>query len=270
MISYKIATEKDVNSIKELWTNAFKEKPEAVDLYLSKIFPNNTCYLAFYNDSLIGMLHFIYGNVNGKKAVYLYAVATEKTHQNRGVMKGLLNYALSNVDAEICVTLPADDSLYNYYGKFGFVPLKSNTSVLTRDEVIKLSKPYAMQEVFVNGYCGIRNRIFKNNFLSWNNNFIDYAFEYNKLYGAKVVKNNFGYAVFYEKDFTCNVLELVCDDKNVPFLLTDILSGTTSTCFKFHLSPNQKCIESKSETFGMVKYLSDYQTDNIYLGLTLE
>ena len=42
------------------------------------------------------------------------------------------------------------------------------------------------------------------NFLCWNNKYIDFAFEYNKIYGAKVIKSNFGYAIAYEKELIMN------------------------------------------------------------------
>ena len=271
MINYRQAVIEDVNFLKELWLNVFQDKKTAVDLFFERIFTTEIAFVAVDKDNKpVSMLYLLPALVNGHKACYLYAAATEESYRGKGIMGNLIDYALKNTDAELCVTLPATESLYDFYGKFGFEKLKSNIAHLNREEVALLAKPYPVSDLFVSGYAGIRNRILESDFLFWNNNHIDYAFEYNKIYGAKVIKSNFGYAIAYEQDGACIVSEIIGADENIPNLLTDILSEFSSKEFYFHLSPNQKFVKSQAETFAMVKFLADYKPENIYCGLTLD
>lgn len=270
MIEYRKAVENDVNSLKKLWLKVFEDKEIAVELFFQRIFNADISYVAVDGEKIVSMLYLLPSLVNGHKACYLYAVATDESYRGQGIMGNLIEYALNNSDAELCVTLPATESLYDFYGKFGFEKLTSSFSHISREDVTALAKPYPLNDLFVSGYAGIRNRVLKDNFLFWNNNRIDYAFEYNKIYGAKVLKSNFGYAIAYEKDGICTVSEIIATKENVPNLLTDILTEFSSKEFYFHLSPNQKFFKSTPKTFGMVKYLTDYKPENIYCGLTLD
>ena len=270
MIEYKTAVTEDISSLKELWLNVFNDTETAVDLFFERKFTSDIAYIAKDGETLVSMLYLLPSMVNGHKACYLYAAATKKEYRNQGIMEALINFALKSTDYELCVALPATDSLYNFYSKFGFQKLNANSATLCREELTAIAKPYQLQDVYINGYCGIRNRVLKSDFLFWNNEHIDYACKYNEIYGAKVIKNNFGYAVAYEENGVGTVAEFICHDKNAPEMITDILSEFSSKEFRFHLSPNQHFVKSQKKTYGMVKYLSEYKVENIYCGLTLD
>lgn len=270
MIEYRKAVNEDVISLKELWLNTFEDIQIAVELFFERKFTDNIAYVATENQQIVSMLYLLPASVNGIKACYLYGAATKETYRGQGIMTKLIDFSLKNTDAEMCVLLPAKESLYDFYGKLGFEKLTCNTAKLTREEVTTLAKPYVMQDLIVNNYCGIRNRVLKKDFLFWNNNHINYTFEYNKIYGAKIIKSNYGYVIAYEVNDTCFVSELICDDKNAPYILTDLLSEFSSKEFIFHLAPSQQFVKSQTKIFGMVKYLSDYKPANVYCGLTLD
>lgn len=272
MIKLRISEEKDINSLKELFKNVFNENDEALELFFKRIFKPEICYVCYEGEELVSMVYIIPTTLNGRKAGYLYAAATKDEFRGAGIMKGLIHYALSITAQEVCVTLPASDALYDYYRGLGFKELTSNSAELTRSELEVIAKPYEVAELVVGGYCGIRNRVLKDNFLFWNNNFINYAFEYNELYGAKIIKNNFGYAIAYDEGGCCYVSELICDERNLGFMITDLLSEFKNEKFKFHLSPNQNYFGEKSspERFAMMKSITGYKPDEVYVGLTLE
>ncbi len=272
MIKLRISEEKDINSLKELFKNVFDENDEALELFFKRIFEPEICYVCYEGDELISMVYIIPTTLNGRKAGYLYAAATKDEFRGAGIMKGLIHYALSITAQEVCITLPASDSLYDYYGGLGFKPLTSNTAKLTRAELEDMKKPFEEAELVVGGYCGIRNRVLKDNFLFWNNNFINYAFEYNELYGAKIIKNNYGYAVAYDEGERCYISEFICGDRNAPYMIHALLNVFSNDKFVFHLSPNQKFFGGKSEPerFAMMKSITGYKPENVYVGLSLE
>lgn len=271
MIEMRYASDDDVNSLKELYTSSFDEKPEAVELFFKRIFVPENCYIAVDKDELIAMVHMLPTTVNGKNARYLYAAATKTEFRGMGIMDGLIKAALSVYAPEICVTLPADEHLYDYYRRFNFKPLEIDFAELSRNELEEMAVPYEEQELVLENYCGIRNRVLKDNFLFWNNNHINYAFEYNSIYGARIIKTNLGYAVFYEENGVCEVNELICADNNFARIISVILENSDSEKFIFRLSPNQKFFkDTKTEKFAMARYATRYEPDFIYAGLTLE
>ncbi len=271
MLKLRVSEKEDVSSLKELFKSVFDENEKALELFFKRIFKPEICYVCYDGETLAAMVYIIPTTINSRKAGYLYAAATKDEFRGAGIMKGLIHYALSITAQEVCVTLPASDSLYDYYRKLGFAELTANTAQLSRSEIEKLAKPFELSELVVGGYCGIRNRALKDNFLFWNNNYIDCAFEYNALYGAKIIKNNFGYAVAYDEGEFCYVSEFICDDRNAPFMLTELLSEFDNGIFKFHLSPNQKFFKnSKPERYAMMKSITGYKPESVYLGLGLE
>lgn len=273
MIEYKQSVTEDVSSLKELWREAFDEDEVQLNSFFDNIFSPQIAFAAKDNEKLVAMVYMLPTMVNGIKSAYLYAAATKKDYQGQGIMSGLIDYGINNSNIELCFTMPASPSLYSYYAKLGFVPLKQSNTYCSRKDLLQIAKNYEQEEIIVNSYCGIRNRVLKNNFLFWNNNHIDFALNYEESYGSKVIKNNFGYALLSE-DEVCTVSELICDEKNIPYMINDILKNTNCESFVFRLSENQSNIftniNNSIENYGMVKYLSDYKPDNIYLGLLLD
>ncbi|MEE3334494.1 MAG: GNAT family N-acetyltransferase [Ruminococcus sp.] len=270
MIELRVSRESDINSLKELYKSCFEESDEALELFFKRIYKPEICYIVENCGELLSMLYLLDTSVNGRKAGYLYAAATKPEARGGGLMDGLINFAMATSGAELCVTLPASDELYGYYQKLGFKPLTANIARVTRCELERHAVDYNREDVFVNNYCGIRNRVLKNNFLFWNNNHINYAFDYNALYGAKIIKNNFGYLIAYEDNDVCEVSEIICDRHNAAYMFSDLLNITKADRFIFRLSPNQDYLPGEPERFAMAKYKTNYRPDDIYAGLTLE
>ena len=270
MIEMRYASAEDFSSVKELYLACFDEKPEAAELFFERIYKPENCFIAVERGELIAMLNLLPTKLNGRDARYLYAACTKEEYRGIGIMDGLVKAALSVYAPEICVTLPADDGLYNYYRRFKFKELTVNQANLSRAELEKFAVPYEEDELLVDGYCGIRNRVLKDNFLFWNNNHIGFAFDYNALYGAKIIKSNIGYAIAYENDGLCEVTEFICADENAPKLLGVLLRESGCERFSFRLSPNQKFLPAEPARFAMARYATRYEPDFIYSGLTLE
>ncbi len=243
MIELRVSRESDINSLKELYKSCFEESDEALELFFKRIYKPEICYIVENCGELLSMLYLLDTSVNGRKAGYLYAAATKPEARGGGLMDGLINFAMATSGAELCVTLPASDELYGYYQKLGFKPLTANIARVTRCELERHAVDYNREDVFVNNYCGIRNRVLKNNFLFWNNN---------------------------EDNDVCEVSEIICDRHNAAYMFSDLLNITKADRFIFRLSPNQDYLPGEPERFAMAKYKTNYRPDDIYAGLTLE
>ncbi len=268
MIEIKRAAESDYNSVKELWKNVFGDSDEYIELFLKRNY--EYCWVESDGTELMSMLFALPTKVNGRNATYLYACATAESFRGMNLMHGLIQSALAATLSELCVVLPAEDSLYDYYARLGFHSLKVNVAEHSREELLAMAKPFEQDELVVTSYCGIRNRVLKDNFLFWNNSQIETAFELAEIYGSRVLRTNFGYALLSEENGVCEVSELICADENTPYLLSAILSASESGRFRFRLSPNQHFFKTTEERFGAVKYLTGYRPENIYSGLTME
>lgn len=269
MIKYRRTITDDANSLKELWVWAFQEKPQAVDMFFQN-YNSYTAFVAEEKGSIVSMLFFLDTMIDGRKAGYLYAAATSEKYRCRGIMRSLIDFAINNSNYELFVTLPAEKTLYSFYEKLGFKAATSTFANLSNEEMEYFAKAYEPQELIVKNYCGIRNSVLKENFLFWNNNHINYAFDYADLYGGKVIKNNFGYAVIFTENGICEVSEIICHKDNLPFMLYDIINTAGADSYSLHLPSNIEFDDLTTMEYGMVKSLNGDIPNNIYFGLTLE
>lgn len=111
---YRIATEKDIPGIVQLWREAFHETP---------VLPDCISFVAQIDGVIAGMLHALPQVLRGSadhKAAYLYAIATKEQYRGQGICRGLMAYAELTLDADCCVLVPANDGLFDFYRELGY------------------------------------------------------------------------------------------------------------------------------------------------------
>ncbi|MDD6572502.1 MAG: GNAT family N-acetyltransferase [Thermoflexaceae bacterium] len=139
MISF--AGKEDVSALKKLWKEAFSEEAFAGIFYDMIFYSGMSEEVKILVDrqvnngkesesEIISMLHYIpccYENGNTKcNGAYLYALATDRRYRGRGIMGEMIEYAKQMADEQkkdFLYLIPAEDSLYGYYEKFGFETL---------------------------------------------------------------------------------------------------------------------------------------------------
>ena len=111
---YRIATEKDIPGITQLWQEAFHETP---------VLPDCISFVGEEDGEVVCMLHALPQMLKARhdhKAYYLYAIATKKAYRGRGLCRSLMAYAEQTLDADCCVLVPASESLFDFYGSLGY------------------------------------------------------------------------------------------------------------------------------------------------------
>lgn len=139
MISF--AGKEDVSALKKLWKEAFLEDTFAGMFYDVIFYSGMSEEVKILVDrqvnngkesesEIISMLHYIpccYENGNTKcNGAYLYALATDRRYRGHGIMGDMIEYAKQMADEQkkdFLYLMPAEDSLYGYYEKFGFETL---------------------------------------------------------------------------------------------------------------------------------------------------
>ena len=262
----------DISQLKKLWLESFSEKPEALDLFFCKNINNMSVYCAKEDNKIVSAVYLVNCSLNGKKAHYLCAASTKMEFRRRGIMTGLIKYALDAAKSEgDCYSLlfPADQSekLYSFYGRLGYLPnCKSKTVRLSRAELIT-DKPQITAKP---DYQALQKQCFGNNFLLWNNNFVDFAVEYYKIYNIKAVFSQNSFALIEESGNISNVF--YCMYKDFESLKALLLKNTKSNSFFLTISPNEPMFfDIPNQKYGMIKTLDEKEKtpQDVYIGINL-
>jgi len=132
----------DAEELKGLWCDVFGDPPELVDAFLS-LLPEMGCgCVAEHDGRILGAAYLIHGFTllrPGKAPLrcgYLYAVAVRPEARGRGlgaaVSRGVAELGRLH-GVELVCTLPAEESLYRWYGEILSLTHMSTRRVFSRD-----------------------------------------------------------------------------------------------------------------------------------------
>ena len=112
----------DYQAVVTLWKEAFGDSEEDIKACMFHFAP----FLSLYTEdaALLGMFMRLPLYAGTKKGEYIYAVATAKTAQGRGIATKLLDEAKADVvnrKLDFLVLVPAKPSLFEFYEKRSFI-----------------------------------------------------------------------------------------------------------------------------------------------------
>lgn len=108
-------------ALRALFTEAFGDEA-FTDLFFARGYSRERC-LAAYEGALLGALHWFDCTLEGKKAAYVYGIAAFRHCRGRGIGSALIRAAVETLqreDYETILLVPAEESLFGYYERFGF------------------------------------------------------------------------------------------------------------------------------------------------------
>lgn len=275
----RFALKDDFESVTELWSLVFGDSADIINRFLDVHFSEDSLLVYEADNRIAAMFFLLKGDVciNSEEypSRYLYAACTHPDYRGRGIMAGLINAAY-NLCAQksidyICL-LPAEESLYGYYEKFGYKALYGVRKLSEKDFQSSLTDSgFAFTENL--DLSTVRDRAFaKINYFKWNKEAVDFAFDFNEYYGGKSIRNRKGYILYNASEDLITVKEIACHGDEQNFLsasLPDIYNG----CFLNALVP---CGDLQGEKHGMIVPLNEKaegilpEKMNVYLGLTLD
>ena len=118
-------------NIISLWHECFGDESDYIEFFLDRC-PNKLCLGCFENDRLVSMLFLLNGEVDGLSAKYIYAACTAHDFRSRGLMGELIEYSkhyCAENGIDLIFLVPAEESLYGYYSRFGFIPKMSRAEI---------------------------------------------------------------------------------------------------------------------------------------------
>lgn len=192
---FRIAEKQDVTGIISLWQEAFGDTEQAVMDFFTA-FPNCLSYVAEEQGEILAMAHAIPQNLSpDTKAVYVYAVATAKTHRGRGLCRDLMAFLeadLKKRGVEACVLTPADGGLFHFYENLGY-----ETGFFRRHTPFPGGTPIDLK-----AYVRRRQTLLPCPHMICDENFLTYA---QRLYGLTFYETPTGVAA-HSPGFTAEVL----------------------------------------------------------------
>ena len=215
------------------------------------------------------------------RASYLFAVGTLPQAQGRQIATRLLQFAAENAQRQSLEGLylvPAERTLFDYYGARGFVTAffkklvqysRSELKALCETSATTLpinatqffkTREQALQEIWHPAYS---------------QTILDFSLFLNKQYGSETLLTDCGYAVYETEENAVQVTDFCCEEGKEAALLGALLQKTDAAKFAFSM-PVPRQIGScpgKIVPAGMWRPLSksakQTEMQNGYIGITL-
>lgn len=113
------------NQISALWQNIFDENEDVTKLFFKKIYGICKNPTIEYNGKILSSAFLIPCEIEEYKGYYIYCALTHIDYRGKGLMAKVLSKSeeiLKKDGFDFLLLVPAEKSLFNYYGKFGYVP----------------------------------------------------------------------------------------------------------------------------------------------------
>jgi predicted N-acetyltransferase YhbS len=140
------------DALRVLFTEAFGDAA-FTDLFFRTGFSLGRC-LAAFDGTLLAALHWFDCSLDGKKAAYVYGLAAFASCRGQGIGSNLIRFAIDHLKHhgyEVIALVPAEESLFPYYERFGF----RRVSTIS-EKRITAGTPLPIRKLTASGYAEAR------------------------------------------------------------------------------------------------------------------
>lgn len=119
-------TPQQYSGLQTLWKEAFGDDESFIRMFFSTGFSPERCRCITENVQIAAALYWFDCEAESGKLAYLYAIATAKAHQGRGLCRKLMADTHRHLKAQGytgAILVPADTGLFTMYGKMGYTPV---------------------------------------------------------------------------------------------------------------------------------------------------
>jgi len=215
---FTAASDTMIPQLRTLWKRVFGDADAYLDLFFRECFPTSEALVAQEDGRICSVLYLLPLTLIAAgrpfSAKYIYAVATDPADRRRGLSTALLEEAHRRLFAEgvsATVLVPAERSLFSYYGARGF---ETAFTVERRAEIVCEGETLPVREAELAALQPLRDRFFASCALygAWDEQSLAYREHEAELLGGKVIcftyKNHECYAVCVPDGETVRVAEL--------------------------------------------------------------
>lgn len=216
-----IDKEKYRQSIVALWSDCFGDDAEYVSFFLDNC--PHICIGTFSEGKLVSMLFLLDGFIDKYKVKYIYAACTDKEYRGRGLMAQLINFSEKfciEKDFDGLFLVPAEETLYGYYKKFGFIScFEKSEFILNKSQC---DRKIEFKETGAEEASEIRQRLLNKNSFYFEDKTNLYAIREHLYCGGDIL---------YSKNNDNETLCFVCKDNDKIFI-TEFLAKNPVKKFK--------------------------------------
>ncbi len=122
--------------LKKLWQSTFGDSTAYINSFFDDIYQDENTLVYIENNAVVSALYIIEYEMPLKsdkiKIAYFYALATQPEYRGQGIMSRLIERAFESCakrDYKLCVLIPSEASLFDYYRRFGFKECFYRTTV---------------------------------------------------------------------------------------------------------------------------------------------
>ncbi len=178
------------NQLSALWQDIFDEDKEVTNLFFENVYGICENPIIENNGDILSSAFLIPCAIGKYKGFYVYCALTHKEHRSKGLMAKVLSYAdeiRQKSGFDFLLLVPAEKSLFDYYGKFGYVPFGYN---------FQAQNPQNYAEVRAK-YSSVRK--FSETEVKFPDCVIDFWAEATKHYGGEIIETNGNICLLGEK-----------------------------------------------------------------------
>ena len=147
-----------IAKLQALWQEAFQETDAILDAFFSGGFSPDRYHAIYAGDTPVSALYWFDCEFQGRKIAYIYAVATLKAHQGKGLATKLMHQTheiLKNKGYDGTILVPAGKALFAFYEKFGY----QAATAVERLTCEAGGEPVALVEISAEEYARLRRRL---------------------------------------------------------------------------------------------------------------
>lgn len=269
---FRLSNKKDYQDLCELWLEAFGEGEESAKFVFESFCRYSQIYVLEEDHTVVCMLCAVPCSLLDKKGVYLYGVATKKSHRGKGLMSALLEYAEQKEKkkgAAFSVLIPQTPELFAFYRRFGY-----ETQFYRHSFSARLEPPVAgmlsISPVTAGTLVSLRTRNAARPFVRLNPKALTAVAEDLTVSKAECFASGQGYAIARKEKGRVWVEELFAQN---PQAALELVHGI---CEAYICQQAQGFCggglfpEEKAENFGMIKFLQKpFSVRGAYLALML-
>ena len=284
----RFADEKDIPQLEEIWHISFGDSKEYIDMFMEHQF-KEALTVVYEEDGKVLSMFFLFRcdfSIRGKNhpSFYLYAAATLPQYRGKGIMGKMLEFSKSYAaekNFDFIILSPAEKSLYDYYGRFGFkVCFKSKKITLALKGEDEYRADFSENDF--EKMVTLRNAaVKKSDGVIWDEEFFRYAVYENDYTSGKTRSIKECYGIYFKEDDHIIFKELIGENakKALDFALS-MCKEENANIAQINVPVNCECTEI-SENYvlidtGMAVPLNseaqkalENSDKNAYLGLTL-
>lgn len=202
-----------------LWQDIFDEDEFVTKLFFEKVY--GICQNPFTQEDgkILSSAFLIPCKIEEYKGFYIYCAMTHSDHRGKGLMAQALKSAdeiLQKTGSDFLLLVPAEESLFDFYAKFGYVPFGYGFRA-------ENTEPY---EEIQGKYSELRN--FNGTEIKFPDCVTDYWADTVKHYGGKIIKTDGTVCLLGEKMLDSQKGEKI---NNTAMIKTDIAELQEKSCY---------------------------------------